>query len=76
MGNATDEKAILPPPDVTLLNYAESSGWKGTGRSINYCGKHVLFGEMISTVVSKSIESSLKGAVKNNLIKKSESQNC
>ena len=39
--------------------------FNGSGRQINYCGKHVLFGEMISTVVSKAIESSLKGAAKN-----------
>jgi len=39
--------------------------FNGFGRPINYCGKHVLLGEMISTVVSKAIESSLKGAPKN-----------
>lgn len=39
--------------------------FNGSGRSINYCGKHVLMGEMISSVVIKAIESSLNGVAKN-----------
>lgn len=35
--------------------------FNGIGREINYCGKHVLFGEMIAKVVSKALESSLTG---------------
>jgi adenosylcobinamide amidohydrolase len=35
--------------------------FNGAGREINYCGKHVLFGEMIAKVVSKALESSLNG---------------
>jgi adenosylcobinamide amidohydrolase len=33
--------------------------FNGFGREITYCGKHVLFGEMIAKVVSKALESSL-----------------
>ncbi|MCP4136042.1 MAG: adenosylcobinamide amidohydrolase [bacterium] len=37
--------------------------FNGTGREIDYCGKHVLFGEMLARVVSRSLRSSLEGAI-------------
>lgn len=37
--------------------------FNGCKKQINYCGKHVLFGEMIARVVSKSIKESLNDIV-------------
>lgn len=34
--------------------------FNGCGKEINFCGKHVLFGEMIASVVIKSIKESLE----------------